>query len=223
MWISSDSWSRIACSTGRSRNSSGWRQKNWSSASSPATYRASPVLRRPARPHIWRRLATVPGKVTQIAASRSPTSIPSSSASVATTASRSPSERRRSISRRCVGVYPARYGAIRSAMSARPASSSRSFVNRWISSTPRRDFRKQIVRTSACISSDRSCAASDSAEPRMPASSSTSGGFHITTWRSACGAPSRSTSPSSRPVSRSPSSSGFAIVALVSTKRGSVP
>ena len=32
--------------------------------------------RRPARPHIWRRLATVPGKVTQIAASRSPTSMP---------------------------------------------------------------------------------------------------------------------------------------------------
>ena len=29
--------SRIAASTGRSRNSSGWRQKNWSSASSPAT------------------------------------------------------------------------------------------------------------------------------------------------------------------------------------------
>ena len=36
-WICSFSWSRIAASTGRSRNSSGWRQKNWSSASSPAT------------------------------------------------------------------------------------------------------------------------------------------------------------------------------------------
>ncbi len=36
-WICSFSGSRIAASTGRSRNSSGWRQKNWSSASSPAT------------------------------------------------------------------------------------------------------------------------------------------------------------------------------------------
>ena len=48
---------------GRSRNSSGWRQKNWSSASSPATYIARPPRSvRPARPHCWRRLATVPGE-----------------------------------------------------------------------------------------------------------------------------------------------------------------
>ena len=36
-WIGSFSCQTIAASTGRSRNSSGWRQKNWSSASSPAT------------------------------------------------------------------------------------------------------------------------------------------------------------------------------------------
>src|SRR3712207_8844952 len=45
--------------------------------------------RRPARPHICRSDATVPGKVTQIAASSDPMSMPSSSASVETTPSRS--------------------------------------------------------------------------------------------------------------------------------------
>jgi hypothetical protein len=67
-------------------------------------YIARPVSRRPARPHIWRNDATVPGNVTQIAASSSPTSMPSSSALVAATASSSPSASRRSISRRCCGV-----------------------------------------------------------------------------------------------------------------------
>ena len=55
-WISGLSWSRIAASTGRSRKSSGWRQKNWSSASSPATYTARPRPRRPgAPPHLAQR------------------------------------------------------------------------------------------------------------------------------------------------------------------------
>ena len=63
-----------------------------------------PRSRRPARPHCWRRLATVPGNVTEIAASRWPMSMPSSSALVATTPSSSPLARRRSISRRCCGV-----------------------------------------------------------------------------------------------------------------------
>ena len=48
--------------------------------------------------------ATVPGKVTQIAASSEPMSMPSSSASVETTPSSSPSTSRRSSSRRCCGV-----------------------------------------------------------------------------------------------------------------------
>ena len=63
--------------------SRGSRMKYWSSASSLATSTASPCPRRPARPHCWRRLATVPGKPTEITQSSSPMSIPSSSASVA--------------------------------------------------------------------------------------------------------------------------------------------
>src|SRR6185437_6358063 len=50
----------------------------WGRAGRRSTGLAMYVERRPARPHIWRRLATVPGKVTQMAASRSPMSIPSS-------------------------------------------------------------------------------------------------------------------------------------------------
>ena len=77
--------------------------KNWSSASALATSTARPRPRRPARPHCWRSDATVPGKPTEIAQSSRPMSIPSSSASVAVTPSRSPSSRRCSISRRCAG------------------------------------------------------------------------------------------------------------------------
>ena len=67
-------------------------------------------------------------------------------------------------------------------------------------------------------------AASASVEARLPSASSSSGGFHIAIWRAAPGEPSRSTSAmSSRPVSRSASSTGFAIVALASRMRGSVP
>ena len=112
---------------------------------------------------------------------------------------------------------------MRSARSGRPASSRRSRAKRWISSTPRRDLKKQIVRTSRSTSPASSIAASDSAEARLPSRSSTSGGFHITTWRSACGAPSRSTSAISTPVRLSASCFGLAIVALVSTNRGSAP
>ena len=58
-----------------------------------------------------------------------------------------------------------------------------------------------------------------------PSSSSSSGGFHIATRRAARGARvavDQRGSPS-RPVSRSASSTGLAIVALASRKRGSVP
>ena len=57
------------------------------------------------------------------------------------------------------------------------------------------------MRTSRSTSSASSRAASPSADARLPSCSSTSGGFHIATWRSAWGAPSRSTSSISRPVS----------------------
>ena len=65
---------------------------------------ASRDRRRPARPHIWRSEATVPGNVTTTAASSSPMSMPSSSASVVITARSSPRVRRPSSSRRCWGV-----------------------------------------------------------------------------------------------------------------------
>ena len=70
-----------------------------------------PVSRRPARPHCWRSDATVPGKPTEMAQSRRPMSIPSSSASVAVTPRSSPSTSRRSISRRCSARVA---GAVRS-------------------------------------------------------------------------------------------------------------
>ena len=76
-----------------------------------ATSTASPRPRRPARPHCCRSDATVPGNPTEIAQSRRPMSIPSSSASVAVTPRSSPSTRRRSISRRCSARVA---GAIRS-------------------------------------------------------------------------------------------------------------
>ena len=60
--------------------------------------------RLPARPHCWRSEATVPGKPTERTQSSRPMSIPSSSAFVAETPSNSPSSKRRSISRRCMGV-----------------------------------------------------------------------------------------------------------------------
>ncbi len=67
--------------------------------------------------------------------------MPSSSASVAVTPSSSPSTSRRSISRRCSGVYPARYGASRRAV----ALSRRSLAKRCTSSAAFRLFVKQIV------------------------------------------------------------------------------
>ena len=79
------------------------------------------------------------------------------------------------------------------------------------------------MRTSFSIRSASRSAASASGEPRAPVRSSVSGGFHIAIRRSARGAPSRSTSATSQPVSRSASSTGLAIVAEASTNRGSVP
>ena len=89
---------------------------------------------------------------------------------------------------------------------------------------PLRDFMKQIVRAPIETSSEKTSAASYSAEARVPRSSSSKGGFHIATRRLACGAPSRSTSLKPvRPVRRSASSTGLAIVALASRNRGSLP
>ena len=82
--------------------------KYWSSASSLATRTASPCPRRPARPHCWRMLATVPGKPTEITASSIPTSIPSSSAFVALDAEELAGEEALLDLASLRGVYPAR-------------------------------------------------------------------------------------------------------------------
>ena len=142
---------------------------------------ARPRSRRPARPHCCRSDATVPGKPTEIAQSSRPMSIPSSSASVAVTPRSSPSTSRRSISRRCSGVYPARYGVSRLAV----AVSRRSDAKRWMSSAALRLFAKQIVRRPREVSWESRRAASPSALARRPSSASRSGGFQITTSRSA--------------------------------------
>ncbi len=81
-----------------------------------------------------------------------------------------------------------------------------------------------IVRAPWTTSSASMSAASASGERRVASFSSVIGGFHIATVRRAPGEPSRSiTVKSSRPVSRSASSSGLAIVAVASTNRGAVP
>ena len=134
----------------------------------------------PARPHIWRSEETVPGNVTTTAASSCPMSIPSSSASVVTTARSSPRSRRPSSSRRCWAVYPARYGATRSASSGALARSA-STVSRLSSSTALRDFTKQITRAPARTSWTSSPDASPIVEARLPSSGSVRGGFQIAT------------------------------------------
>ena len=82
---------------------------------------------------------------------------------------------------------------------------------------------KQIVRAPSRTSSATSSAASLSALRRSCSASSITGGFHIAIWRRAPGEPSSSTRrTSSKPVRRSASSTGLAIVALASRKRGVV-
>ena len=97
-------------------------------------------------------------------------------------------------------------------------------TRRLSTSTPLRDFMKQIVRAPSRTSPASISAASPSAERRAPLASSVSGGFHIAILRSGVGEASRSINvKSSSPVSRSASSSGLAIVAEASIIRGSVP
>ncbi len=97
-------------------------------------------------------------------------------------------------------------------------------TSRLSSSTALRDLMKQIVRVPSRTSRASSSAASPSAERRAPEASSVNGGFHTAMRRDGAGEPSSSISAkSSRPVSRCASSTGLAIVAEVSRKRGSVP
>ena len=122
--------------------------------------------------------------------------MPSSSASVADTPSSSPVASRRSMSRRCAGVYPARYGESRSAYS-RP---SRSRAKRWMSSAALRLFAKHSVRSPRSTSSASSRGPSPSALARRFSSSSVTGGFQSTIVRSARGAESSETTVVSSPV-----------------------
>ncbi len=109
---------------------------------------------------------------------------------------------------------------------------------RLSTSTPLRDFMKQIVRAPSPTSRASISAASASAERRAPSvppgappaelaappTKSVVGGFHTAIRRAGAGEPSRSIrATSSSPVRRSASSSGLAIVAEVNRKRGSVP
>ena len=161
----------------------------------------------------------MPGKPTEIAQSSEPMSMPSSRASVAVTPSSSPSTSRRSISRRCSGVYPARYGASRRAV----ALSRRSLAKRWTSSAAFRLFVKQIVFFPSPTRPARSRDASESALARVPSSSSSSSGFQSTISLSARGDVSTSTTRTSSPVRRAARSPGFAIVADARTNTGSAP
>jgi hypothetical protein len=104
-----------------------------------------------------------------------------------------------------------------------PRRSSDSRAKRWISSIPRRLFRKQIVRTPWATSSASRSAVSESGERRVPLALSISGGFHIAISRPLRGAPSSSTSSNGVPTRPSASSTGLAIVAEASRKRGSAP
>ena len=96
-------------------------------------------------------------------------------------------------------------------------------MKRWISSIPRRLFRKQIVREPLMTRSASSSAASESTERRCIVFWSITGGFQIAIRRLARGAPSESTSANSVPTSRSASSTGLAIVAEAQMNRGSEP
>ncbi len=92
------------------------------------------------------------------------------------------------------------------------------------SSTALRERMNAIVRAPCVTSSVIRSAASPIVLARVCSASSSTGGFHMAIWRRAPGEPSRSISAkSSSPVSRCASSTGLAIVALASRKRGAVP
>ena len=86
--------------------------------------------------------------------------MPSSSAFVDATPSSSPLSRRRSSSRRSSAKYPARYGATRSAISARPAVDRCSWVRIATVSAARRDRTNVSVRAPCSNSSADTEAAS---------------------------------------------------------------
>ncbi len=104
---------------------------NWSSGALEATSTAADALcLRPARPARCHVDAIVPGYPAITTASSDPMSMPSSSAFVATTPRISPSRKRRSISRRSRGRYPARYPRMLSSGTGPRPQASRRYVSR---------------------------------------------------------------------------------------------
>ena len=223
--ISGLSWSRIAASTGRSRKSSGWRQKNWSSASSPATYTARPRPRRPgAAPHLAQRgdgagerdddrrveLADVDAELqrvgrddrAQLAARQPPLELAALLGGVAGAVGHDELGE--------LGVGVACEVLLDQAAQQLDALARLHEADRR--ARPR-------ARAAPAARRPRRAPSGACRAPRRSAAGSTS--------RSAArgaGEPSSSISAtSSRPVSRSASSTGLAIVAEVSRKRGSVP
>ena len=168
----------------------------------------------------------MPGKVTTIAASSAPMSMPSSSASVGDDAEQlaldQPALELAPLLRACSRRGRARS---RSASSGVARVLQRGLAKRAISSTARRDFMKQIVRAPLAHELGQQVGRLGAATlRRAPSASSVSGGFHIAI---VARAPRRAVAvderESSRPVSRSASSTGLAIVALAIRNRGAVP
>ena len=157
-------------STGRPVSIAGWRMKNWSSASADATSTASPAPLRPARPHCWRRLATVPGKPDRDRARRG---------GRCRCRARARSSRRRRAARRRPAAARAR-GAARPcsrrgrARSRRAEAASRAAIvsraMRCTSSTARRDAARSDHVQVASDEPATSAAVSASVEARSPVS-----------------------------------------------------
>ena len=104
---------------------------------------SEPSAATPARPHCWRRLATVPGNVTEIAASSWPMSIPSSSALVVDDAVELPGDEPALDLASLLGRVAGAVGRDRTARRLGAASQR----SRARSAPPLRDREKQIVRT----------------------------------------------------------------------------
>ena len=164
-------------------------------------------MRRPARPHIWRRLATVPGNVTQMRRVEV--------ADVDAELERVGGHHGQQVA---LGQPPLDLAPLGRRVAGAVGRDPLGQVGaaRVLEAQPREPL-DQLDAAARLQEADRAHVARDQRRPaawrprrgpsaRLPSVSSTSGGFHIATWRSACGAPSRSTSANSRPVSRSASS-----------------
>ena len=200
--------------TGRSRNSSGWRQKNWSSASSPATYIASPVSRRrPARPHIRRRGSRPCPERSRRSRRRG------RRCRCRARGRRWPRPR---AGRRC-RAGPRSLAAARACSRRDRGDAIRQVRAPGVPEPQASEALDQLHAAAGLEEADRAhlllhqlgeeAAASDSTDARVPERLSTSGGFQIAIRRSARGAPSRPRAGRRGPGRRAARSSGLAMVA----------